>query len=127
MFSQVDEEGRSQLVMESIIDHRSDDYAVTKENGLDKVGGTTRQKRTTKGWELKYLWKDGTKNADPVKVAKYAVSAGIADEPAFAWWVPYTLKKRDVLIKKVKGRYWKTTHKYGIKLPHSVPEAHNLD
>ena len=136
LFSQVDEHGRSQLVMESIIDHRSDDHAVTKKDGNIKVGHNTQKKRTTIGWELKYLWKDGTsswiklsqaKNADPVAVAEYAVSAGIADEPAFAWWVPYTLKKRDVLIKKVKGRYWKTTHKFGIRLPHSVPEALKID
>ena len=37
------------------------------------------------------------------------------------------MKKRDVLIKKVKGRYWRTTHKYGIRLPHSVPEALKID
>ena len=136
LFSNVDEQGRSQLVMEAIIDHRKDDRAVTKDNGYDKVGGTSRKKRTTVGWELKYLWKDGTsswiklsqaKNADPVAVAEYAVSAQIADEPAFTWWVPYTLKKRDILIKKVKGRYWKTTHKYGVRLPHSVPEALKID
>ena len=27
--------------------------------------------------------------------AEYTVAAKIAIEPAFAWWVPYTLKKRN--------------------------------
>ena len=34
-------------------------------------------------------------------------------------------KKR--IISKVKSRYWKTTHKCGIRLPHSVEEALELD
>jgi hypothetical protein len=34
----------------------------------------------------------------PVEIAEYATIHGIADETAFAWWVPWTLKKRDIMI-----------------------------
>ena len=32
------------------------------------------------------------KESNPVEVAEYAVGAKIVSEPAFAWWVPFTLK-----------------------------------
>ena len=91
---------------------------------------------TTKGWELKVQWADGTsswlplcevKNANPVETAKYAITARIDQEPAFKWWVPRTLKKRHAIVAKVKSRYWRTTHKFSIELPQSVEEAYKLD
>ena len=81
-------------------------------------------------------WKDGSeswvplkhlKESNPVEVAEFAVARGIDDEPAFAWWVPYTIRKRDVIIAKVKARIRKTTHKYGIEIPRTEEEAHALD
>ena len=67
------------------------------------------------------------RGANPVELADYALANGIDDEPAFKWWVPYTLKKRDRIIAKVKTKYWKTTHKYGVRLPKSVEEALRID
>ena len=70
-------------------------------------------KRTTKGWELCILWKDGStsweslkdiKDSNPVELAEYAVAHEIHNEPAFRWWVHHTLRKRDRIIKKVKAR-----------------------
>ena len=60
-------------------------------------------------------------------MAEYAVAHKIDDTPAFGWWVPYTLKKRDRIIAAVKSRITKTTHKYGIEVPTSVAHAHELD
>ena len=54
-------------------------------------------------------------------------TAKIAMEPAFAWWVPYTLKKRNRIISKIKSKYWLRTHKFGIWIPKSVKEAKRLD
>ena len=51
----------------------------------------------------------------------------IAEEPAFAWWVPHTLKKRERILAKVKSKYWVRTHKFGIRIPKSVEEAKRLD
>ena len=82
------------------------------------------------------LWKDGTeswvplrelKESHPVQVAEYAIMAEIADEPAFAWWVPHTIKKRDQIISKVVSRSKKKTHKYGIEVPRDMRHALELD
>ena len=51
----------------------------------------------------------------PVEVAEYARARGIDKEPAFEWWVPHTLKKRQVILSALKKRIRKTTHKYGIE------------
>ena len=52
---------------------------------------------------------------------------GIQDEPVFAWWVMYTLKKRKAIIQKVRSKYWQRTHKYGIRIPKTVAEAKDID
>jgi len=58
------------------------------------------------------------------------VTIGIDHEPAFNWWVPYVLKKRDWIISlvwKQTTRYLKWTHKFGIEVPKTVKEAIELD
>eukprot|EP00957_Ditylum_brightwellii_P010786 817995-Ditylum_brightwellii.AAC.1 len=67
------------------------------------------------------------KESHPVETAEYAKAQGIADEPVFCWWVPYTLRKRDVILAKMKAQVHKTTHKYGIEIPTSVAHAIELD
>jgi hypothetical protein len=63
------------------------------------------------------------KESYPVQVVEYAVANKIAGQPAFAWWVPYVLRKRERIIQKVKSWDWKCTHKYGVELPKSVKQA----
>ena len=41
----------------------------------------------------------------------------IEEEPAFAWWVPFTLRKRDRIIASVNESLRKKTHNYGVDLP----------
>ena len=48
-------------------------------------------------------------------------------KPAFAWWAPRYLKEKRRILKKVKSRYWKRTHKYGVEVPKTVAEAYALD
>ena len=64
-------------------------------------------------------WKDGSekwiplkdlKESNPVEVAEFAKARSIDNEPAFAWWVPNTIRKQDVIIAKLKARIRKTTH-----------------
>ena len=118
MYANVDEDGHQYQLMDEIIEHRKDGTAVavndsftfsTAKNGKS-VGS---RKMTTKGWFLRVRWKDGSdswaklkdiKDSTPVELAEYAVTNGIAHEPAFAWWVPYTLKKRDRVIAGVDAR-----------------------
>ena len=67
------------------------------------------------------------KETNPIDVAKYATASGIEKEPLFAWWVPYTLRKRDVIVSEVSLRVWKYSHKYGIDIPTSIAHAKGLD
>jgi hypothetical protein len=67
------------------------------------------------------------KATHPIEVVEYAKANRLDHEPAFAWWANDALRTRNRIISKVKSRYWKTTHKFGIELPHSVPEEYSLD
>ena len=67
------------------------------------------------------------KDSNPIEMAEYAIANKIAEEPVFAWWVPFTLRQRNRAINKVQKKYWRTTHKFGIRLPHSTAEALQMD
>ena len=98
--------------------------------------GTKHRRETTKGCELLIEWKDGSTNwvslkdikeSYPVKVAEFALATCISMEPAFTWWVPFVLKKRNRILAKVKSKIWIRTHKFGIRIPKSVEEAKKID
>ena len=137
LYSQVDSEGRQYVYLSEIIDHEKDATAITKDQGFYRTyNGNEVRRKTTKGWKLCVEWKDGTttwvplselKASNPVEVAEYAVANQLVEEPAFAWWVKEVLRRCNRIISKVKSRYWKMTHKFGIKLPHSVQEALRID
>ena len=66
----------------------------------------------------------------PLKISTYTMNIKLTKEPTFKWWVPHTIQQKRLLIHKVKvkaKKYWRRTHKYGMKLPHSVEEAYCLD
>ena len=136
MFAQCDLDGRQHLLMDAIVDHKTDGHAVAMADKYITVKGRKHVRQTTKGWHLCVRWKDGTttwerladlKESNPVEVAEYAVSQGVDHEPAFAWWVPHTLHKRNRIIAAVNKRYHKRTHKFGIRIPKSVAEAKAID
>ena len=137
LLNQIDDEGFTILKIDCIVDHRTDSDAVTKANMYTtNRQGVKRIRKTTIGWQLLVRWHDGSehwvplsilKECNPVEVAEYAQARGIETEPAFAWWVPYTLRKRDVIVAAVTARPRKITHKYGIEIPRSVRHAHELD
>lgn len=81
-------------------------------------------------------WKDGSttwnklkdvKDSYPFQLAEFAIQQGFSDEPAFAWWIPFVIKKKERKISKIKSKYWSRTHKYGIRIPKSVPDAIQID
>ena len=96
-------------------------------------------KRSTKSWEVCVRWKNGSttweklsnfKECYPVQTAEYSVTNDIGTEPAFNYWFPHTLKKRDSImsiVKKQQTKYLKKTHKFGIEMPKTVKEATKLD
>ena len=62
-----------------------------------------------------------------METAEYARARGISNEPVFAWWVPYTLRKREIILAAVKNWIRRTTHKYGIEIPRDVEHTHEID
>jgi hypothetical protein len=136
MLTQVDFDGYSITMMEGIVDYKKDHsvnkdamYVVTRR-------GQKRMKKTTQGWKLLIKWANGSeswiflkdmKESHPVETAEFAKARSIADKPAFAWWVPDTLRKRDIILSKIKTRIRRTTHKYGIEVPSSLEHSIQLD
>ena len=57
----------------------------------------------------------------------YAIENGLNDMPAFRWWVPYVIRKRDRIIAKAKTSYWQTTHKYGLEIPKNYQDCLRID
>ena len=136
MYAQVDAEGNQFQLLDEITDHKSDNSAIRIDDGfVTSRNGNRVPKPTTRGWSLLVSWKDGStdwlplkdlKDAYPVQIAEYAVANKIANEPAFNWWVHTVLRKRNRIVAKVK-RYWRTTHKFGIRVPKTVEEALAID
>ena len=67
------------------------------------------------------------KESYPVEVAEYVKARGLQAEPAFAWWVNHTIRRRNAILSAVKSRMLKKTHKYGIEIPTSIEHAKRLD
>ena len=137
MFAQIDDEGNRFMLLDSIVDHRVDGTEVQPDDAfITSKNGGKRRKKTSGGWEILLQWKDGSttwaamkdiQSAYPIQLAEYAQQRGIDTLPAFAWWIPHVIKKRNRIISKTKSKYWTRTHKFGIRLPHSVKEALAID
>ena len=78
-------------------------------------------RKTTVGRKFNIKWRDGTtkwvslkdlKESNPIEVAEYVTARNIQEEHALAWWVPYTLRKRDSIIASVNSRIRKLSQKY---------------
>jgi hypothetical protein len=137
IYSQVDNEGNQYLLLDSIIDHKKTSEAVDESDIFQMShNGNIHPRCTTKGWKFCIQWKDGStsweklkdlRESFPIQVAEYAVKHQLENLPAFKWWVGDTLKRRARIIKAVKTRYLKRTHKYGVQLPKSVEVAYEID
>ena len=138
IFAQVDEDGHCEVLFDEIIGHRTDGLEVPDSEAFVKsANGVQRRKETTRGWEINIQWKDGSttchklkdaKDSYPVYIAEYAVENGISEKPAFKWWVPFVLKKRDRIISKTKtNSYWTKTHKYGLEIPKNHSDCVRID
>jgi hypothetical protein len=137
IFAQIDDEGHRHVLLDDIADHRVDGSELKEEEAfIRSPNGGKRQKETTKGWEILLQWKDGSttweslkdvKASYPVQLAEYSHQKRISGKPAFAWWVPHVIRKKNRIIAKVKSKYWTKKHKFGIRMPKSVDEARRLD
>jgi hypothetical protein len=140
MYAQCDPDGNQYLILTDIVDHRSMGNAIKlTDQKVVRADGRTYLRRSTAGWQLCCQWVDGStswenltdlKNSHPVETAEYAKLMKIDHEPAFNWWVPHVLKKRDRIISLVKKRiprYLKRNHKFGIEVPTSVKDGLEID
>ena len=71
--------------------------------------------------------RQGCVRYNPVQAAEYIVSRGLEEEAVSKQWVPYTLRKRDVIIYAVNSGYMSTTNIYGIEVPKTIEQALRLD
>ena len=80
MLAQVDEEGHRQMMLDEIIDHRKDDSAEPEDRAfVTSSDNSVRPRRTTKGWEVCALWKDGSSNWIKLKDMKDSYPVELAD------------------------------------------------
>lgn len=116
--SLVNREGRRLQLMKEIIDHEKRQNAMSEGDAFYSTKTGPRPKRSTRGWRFLVEWKDGStwvplkdlKDSYPVQVVDYAELNNLTQEPAFRWWVPLVIKKRNCILKKVKSKYWSTSH-----------------
>ena len=102
LLSQVDSEGFTLTVFDSILAYSKDESAVKKEDFYFRTrSGTKRMRKTTCGWKILVLWKYGLetwfplkdmKESHPLEMAEFDKSRGIDKHLVFAWWVPFTVQ-----------------------------------
>jgi hypothetical protein len=137
LYAQVNEHGQQELLFCEITNH-CNVHALKDgpETMPTKHGHNWKLPKTTKGVEIQVHFRDDThswmpmnevRQSNPIELEEYAVQHGIANEPAFAWWVPHTLRTRRRMVSKIKSKYWMVTHKFGIELPKSVEHAYRID
>jgi hypothetical protein len=139
MWAQCNIDGNQHQFLEAILDHKMDGRAVRAvqcAEGCTVVNGHKHMKKSTMGWQLCIQCEDGSaswerlaniEDSNPIEVAEHSVALGINGKPAFAWWVDCALKKRNRIISAVKQLVVKKTHKFGMRVPNNVDEAHALD
>ncbi len=140
LYLQCDPKGNQYVLLEEIVDHQRLPTAIKLSYQKNvHANEKTYLKRSTIGWQLCCQWKDGytswenladLKESHPIETAEYAKILGIDHEPAFNWWVPHVLRKRDHIISLVRKQnpcYLKRTHKFGIELTKTVNKALELD
>ena len=136
IYNEVDAKGNQYLLLKEITDHKRDGSAIAADDKWIRHGSNKQLRRTTQGWQLKVLWRDGTsswehprnlKESNPVQVAEYVIANKLVEEAAFAWWVPFILKRQERNIGLINSRYHKRTHKFGIEIPKTIKRALEID
>ena len=84
IFAQVDDEGHQSQIIDEIMYHHKDHSVVPISDGvIQNVNGTTKPKKTTRGWELLVQFNNGSmdrvklkdlKAPNPIELAEYTVA-----------------------------------------------------
>ena len=72
LYSQVDEEGRQQVMLDEIVDHKTDETALKPDQAYIVQNGKKHVRKTTKGWKLCVQWKDGSTSWEPLADMKHS-------------------------------------------------------
>ena len=130
MSMQIDKKGNRYVLMDKITDHCFFEAAVKIQDAFVTISSSTKRRSlTTQGVSLYIKWYNVNTIWVPLKdvkeyhlfqLAEYAVADKISIDPAFAWWVPHTLKKRNRIIAKLKCKYWLKTQKFRIKASNNI-------
>jgi hypothetical protein len=108
-FEQLDQVGNIQRLVTEIVDNIILGNAIKSVDAFNKSG---KEQRNTKGWLLPVEWRDGSESWEhlatmnegyPIEMAKYVEANKVVSEPAFRWWVPFTLKRCERLLSKVNA------------------------
>jgi hypothetical protein len=70
LYSSVDGEGNRHVMMDSIVDHKKNDQALSKDEAFVELKGKRVRRMTTKGWKLCIQWKDGSTSWERLKDLK---------------------------------------------------------
>jgi hypothetical protein len=138
IYNQVNDAGFQEALFTDVIGHRQLADEVMPEAVFHALenGPNPSHARTTKGWEICIQWNDGSsswhplseiKNSFPIHLADYAILHELDEEPVFKWWVKQALRRKKYMLKAIKTRYARRTHKFGIQLPQTVEEALAID
>ena len=137
IFTQVDSEVHHYQLLQEIPDYRKYLSSILISDGMIfPRNGNMVPKKTTQVWDLLVECKYGSsswiplkdlKASNSVELAEYAPGNRLDVEPAFKWWVKDVLRRCKIIFAEVKAKYWRTTHKFGIKVRKYVNEALAID
>ena len=111
MYAAYNDYGNAYLMMESIVDYRKIDKALSVSSQKMVHRGQRFMWRPTVGWKLCVQWRDGLtsweyikelEESHPVDTVEYSVSQEIYHEPALNWWVKALSKNISRIISIVK-------------------------
>ena len=121
-------------LLECILDHQKTRDALSSDNE-QLVSNENKRVQSDDGWYFQILCNDGNKEwvplqevkeSNPIELAEYVRAKRLHEEPVFRHWVPTVLQQREAIVSKVKARIV-TSHKYGVEIPRTVPQAHRLN
>jgi len=141
IYEEGDADGFSSSLLYKIVDQKSSGEVIKMaDKYITTRTGTRQMRQITVCWLFLVKQGDGSqqwidlkilKESNPVQVSAYVIARRIQDEPVFAWWVPYDMRKRDIIVSMLKSRVRWTTHKYGIEMPAPgrdiIQNANDLD
>ena len=138
ILDKVETNGYESGVLESILDMRKDKNPtkLLKEKRRAISGKDCHLRKDMNGWEFLVRFRDGSeawiplnliKKSNPIEAAEFVKSRGAENEPDFAWWAPYYLRQRDVIVGSLNSQLKYRNVKYGIVIPNTIDDCIKID